>query len=72
MGKKSYNPVDGIKVNGVMYKISRGYDRINISEDGTVKVSYSLLFPMLHYYILGGKKSSPPDGTWNELFNSGK
>src|SRR5690554_4199833 len=71
MGKKSWIPVDGINVNGIVYKISNGYSRVYISENGNVSVQYLLLFPKLHYIILGGVRSNSPDSTWDELFNIG-
>ncbi|HTO16572.1 MAG TPA: hypothetical protein VLZ83_12430, partial [Edaphocola sp.] len=72
MGTQSWIPLDGINVNGKVYKISDGYSNIRITETGEVKVLYLGLPGQLHYWFLGGEKSSPPDPSWNNLFNVNK
>jgi hypothetical protein len=72
IGTKSWIPLDGVNVNGKVYKIGDGYDSIHITETGEVKVLYLLPIPQFINWIRGGEKATPPDASWNNLFNVNK
>lgn len=62
--------VDGIKVDDVVIKISDGYDKVIINSDRSVEVYYNNPLRFLYYKVMGGQLASPPDDSWNNLFNS--
>src|SRR5690606_6416397 len=72
MGAKSWVPLDGVNVNGKVYKISDGYSRIHITKTGEVKVHYDLPIPQIVNWIRGGEKYRARDASWNNLFNVNK
>lgn len=60
------NHVDGIKVNGKVYKLPDGV-RATVTRSGKIYM-YSLLGEIV-YAIAGDEICTPPDPTWNKLFN---
>ena len=59
------NHVDGIKVNGKVYKLPDGV-RATVTRSGDIRM-YSLLGYLI-YIIEGGELTSAPDSSWNKLF----
>lgn len=59
--------IDGVKSNGTIYKISDGCHAV-VKKDGTVKVK-SLTAKFMNHVMDGGVLSSPPDDSWNKLFD---
>ena len=65
-GENGYD-IDGIKSNGVVYKIGDSC-HANVSDDGTVKVK-SFTGKIVNKIIGGGVLTSPPDDSWQKLFD---
>ena len=65
-GENGYD-IDGIKSNGVVYKIGDSC-HAKVSDDGTVKVK-SFTGKIVNKIIGGGVLSSPPDDSWQKLFD---
>ena len=65
-GKNGYD-IDGIKSNGVVYKIGDSC-HAKVRRDGTVKVK-SFTGRAINKFIGGGVLTSPPDDNWNKLFD---
>lgn len=59
--------IDGIKSNGVVYKIGDSC-HAKVSDDGTVKVK-SFTGKIVNKIIGGGVLTSPPDDSWQKLFD---
>lgn len=59
--------VDGIKVDGKVYKLPDGV-RATVTRDGKIRV-YSLLGKLI-YLGAGGELSKAPDAAWDNLFNA--
>jgi hypothetical protein len=68
-GESSYVPIDGIKINGDVYKISEGYNFIIINADGTYETNYTNVINWGYNALLGGYNAKSPDHTWDNLFN---
>lgn len=69
-GDKTYEKVDGIKSNGIVYKITDGYDYVIIEKSYSVVPKYSTLYYRFIYSIRGGKLEKAPDEGWVKLFKS--
>lgn len=65
-GENGYD-IDGIKSNGVVYKIGDSC-HAKVSDDGTVKVK-SFTGKIVNKIIGGGVLTSPPDDSWQKLFD---
>jgi hypothetical protein len=65
-GENGYD-IDGIKSNGVVYKIGDSC-HAKVSDDGTVKVK-SFTGKIVNKIIGGGVLTSPPDYSWQKLFD---
>ena len=65
-GENGYD-IDGIKSNGVVYKIGDSC-HARVRRDGTVKVK-SFTGRAINKFIGGGVLASPPDDSWNKLFD---
>jgi hypothetical protein len=65
-GENGYD-IDGIKSNGVVYKIGDSC-HAKVSDDGTVKVK-SFIGKIVNKIIGGGVLTSPPDDSWQKLFD---
>ena len=59
--------IDGVKSNGTVYKIGDGCHAV-VKKDGTVKVK-SLTAKFMNHVMDGGVLASPPDDSWNKLFD---
>jgi hypothetical protein len=59
--------IDGVKINGVVYKTPDG-TRANITKNGKLKVE-SITGKLL-YIILGGVLKTAPDSSWEPLFDA--
>ncbi|MDD3915125.1 MAG: hypothetical protein PHU62_10090 [Bacteroidales bacterium] len=57
--------IDGIKMNGIVYKIPDGVHAI-ATKQNSIKVSS--IIGRLIYNVRGGMLSGPPDGDWIDLF----
>ena len=65
-GENGYD-IDGIKSNGIVYKIGDSC-HAKVSDDGTVKVK-SFTGKIVNKIIGGGVLTSPPDDSWQKLFD---
>ena len=65
-GKNGYD-IDGIKSNGVVYKIGDSC-HAKVRNDGTVKVK-SFTGRAINKFIGGGVLTTPPDDGWQKLFD---
>jgi hypothetical protein len=65
-GENGYD-IDGIKSNGVVYKIGDSC-HAKVSDNGTVKVK-SFTGKIVNKIIGGGVLTSPPDDSWQKLFD---
>ena len=65
-GKNGYD-IDGIKSNGVVYKIGDSC-HAKVRNDGTVKVK-SFTGRAINKFMGGGVLASPPDDGWQKLFD---
>lgn len=59
--------IDGVKINGVVYKTPDG-THANITKNGKLKVE-SITGKLL-YIILGGVLKTAPDSSWEPLFDA--
>lgn len=59
--------IDGVKINGVVYKTPDG-THAKITESGKIKVE-SITGKFL-YFVLGGVLNTPPDSSWEPLFDA--
>ncbi len=59
--------VDGIKVDGKVYKLPDGV-RATVTKSGKIRI-YSLVGYFI-YLGAGGELSKAPDSAWNDLFNA--
>ena len=64
---KRVSGIDGIKVDGVVYKLCSG-THVVVKEDGKVRTK-SLTGKFVNN-TRGGKISSPPDEGWNNIFQA--
>ena len=64
-GEKQYD-IDGIRCNGIVYKVPDGV-HLTVNRKGTV-VPHSIVGGFL-FYTEGGVLDSPPDDSWNKLFD---
>lgn len=65
-GMERYD-IDGVKNQGTVYKVGNGCHAM-ARRDGTVKVK-SLTGRIANYINGGGVLTSPPDDSWNKLFD---
>jgi hypothetical protein len=63
-GEKATN-IDGVKTNGVVYKIPDGVHAVVTKEN---KVKVNSLWGGFIYKVRGGELTAPPDEKWNKLF----
>ncbi|MCK9303193.1 MAG: hypothetical protein PHU62_06895 [Bacteroidales bacterium] len=61
------NSIDGVKINGIVYKIPNGVHAI-ATEQNRIKVNS--IIGSVAYYAKGGLLTTPPDDSWNALFES--
>ncbi|MCK9303194.1 MAG: hypothetical protein PHU62_06890 [Bacteroidales bacterium] len=61
------NCIDGVKIDGIVYKIPNGVHAI-ATEQNRIKVN-SIIGNAI-YHIGGGLLTTPPDDSWNALFES--
>ena len=61
------NNIDGVRVNGKVYKLPDGV-RATITKKG--KVFVSSIIGTIIYKVSGGELKSAPDPSWNKLFNA--
>ena len=64
---KNVHDIDGIKSNGTVYKIGDSCHAV-VRKDGSVKIK-SFIGRLINKYIDGGVLTSPPDDSWNKLFD---
>jgi hypothetical protein len=62
-------PIDGIAIDGEVYKITNGYECVIINEDDTYSTLYLGLKVTFGYWIRGGHLDTWPDDSWKPLFN---
>lgn len=67
-GQSTDVPIDGININGNVYKICGGYNWIVVGPGGILT---NYWFPGTWWYQTqnGGHLHDPPDDDWNNLFN---
>lgn len=65
-GNKGYD-IDGIKSNGVVYKIGDSCHAV-VRKDGKIKIQ-SFTGKFVNKVIGGGVLSTPPDDSWQKLFD---
>lgn len=59
--------VDGIKSNGTVYKVGDSCHAA-VRKDGSVRIK-SITGRLINRYVGGGVLASPPDDSWNKLFD---
>lgn len=59
--------IDGVKSGGIVYKIGDGCHAI-VTKDGTVKIR-SVAGIFINHVMNGGVLTTPPDDSWNKLFD---
>ncbi|MCK9303504.1 MAG: hypothetical protein PHU62_10055 [Bacteroidales bacterium] len=65
--QESKSSIDGIKMNGIVYKIPDGVHAI-ATEQNRIKINS--IIGSVAYYAKGGLLTTPPDDSWNALFES--
>lgn len=65
-GENGYD-IDGVKSNGVVYKIGDSCHAV-VRKDGTVNIK-SVTGKVVNKIIGGGVLTSPPDDSWQKLFD---
>ena len=68
-GQKSTEKIDGIRVGNTVIKVTDGYTKVVVNNNGTVNIYYNNPGYSLYYDWKGGELTSPPDAGWNPIFN---
>jgi uncharacterized Fe-S cluster protein YjdI len=66
-GGLTYKRVDGLNINGKVYKITNGYNTITINPNGSYDTNYTNLIDYMIYFFRGGEK----DSSWLDDFQNG-